>query len=92
LAKDKRVEVLFEPDQYRLLEDAAHRSGKSIGWMVREAVAKYVTMPSREERMAAMERFLALPPVSVGDPEELKAEIIKDMDDYLERKLTPEAD
>lgn len=94
MAKDKRVEVLFEPSEYRVLEDAAHRQGKSVGSMIREAVAKYVAGPSREERIAAMKRLLSGKyDIDVPEsPEELKAEIIADMDDYLEKKLNVEAD
>ena len=77
MAKDKRVEVLFESQQYKRLEEAAHREGKSVGALVREAVAKYVVAPTEEERQAAVDRILsgeyAIGPV--GSPEEIKKEI-----------------
>ena len=30
MAKDKRVEVLFEPQQYKRLEEVAQRPGKAV--------------------------------------------------------------
>ena len=89
MAKDKRVEVLFEPAEYKLLEDAAHREGKSVGSMVREAVVKYVTGPTQAEREQIWQELMALQGMGgpSGSPEEIKAELIEGLDDHLERKL-----
>ncbi len=89
MVKDKRVEVLFEPSEYRILEDAAQRQGKSVGAMVREAVVKYVTGPSQEKREAAIKHLRSLQGQGgpVGSPEEIKAEIIAGIDEYLDKKL-----
>ena len=76
MAKDKRVEVLFEPGDYRLLEGVARRDGKSVGHVIREAVAKYVVRPTEEERQRAFEHFLGMEPVPVGSPEEEKKIIV----------------
>jgi len=91
MAKDKRVEVLFEKTEYKILEDAAHRQGKAVGAVIRDAVAKYVTESDRKSRIEAMQRLLAIDGGPVGSPEEIKAEIIKGMDDYLRKKLGDEA-
>ncbi len=89
MVKDKRVEVLFEPSEYRILEDAAQRQGKSVGAMVREAVVKYVTGPSQEKREAAIKHLRSLQGQGgpVGSPEEIKAEIMAGIDEYLDKKL-----
>lgn len=71
MAKDKRVEVLFEPSEYKVLEDAAHRQGKSVGAMVREAVVKYVTGPSEAERRAAFDDFMKIDGGPAMDPDDL---------------------
>lgn len=89
MAKDKRVEVLFEPRDYQRLEEIARRERKSVGSLVREAVAKYVTRPSNEEREVAWERLLSMNTgIDWGSPEELREEyartkyesIVKGMD------------
>lgn len=38
----KKVMVLFEPGQYLRLKDRARARGTSVGFLVREAVEKYV--------------------------------------------------
>jgi hypothetical protein len=92
VAKDKRVEVLFELQQYKRLEDAAHRAGKSVGAMVREAVEQYVVRPSEEERQRAWERMLSgvydIGPV--GSPEQLKEEIARGMYERTVKSMGPE--
>ena len=85
MAKDKRVEVLFEPQDYRLLEKEARRRGKSVGSLVREAVAKYVAGPSEAAREAAWEHFFAMGKAGAGgpsgSPEEIKEEILRGYDE-----------
>ena len=62
----KRVEVLFDPKQYTALEQEARRRGKSMGWLIREAVERLYLAPSRQERLEAVKRLtsqnLDLPP------------------------------
>lgn len=81
MAKDKRVEVLFEPAEYRILEDAAHRQGKAVGAVIREAVAKYVVTPSAAERERALQDLLSIDGGIVGSPEEIKEEILRGYDE-----------
>lgn len=89
MAKDKRVEVLFDPADYKRLEEVAHREGKAVGAMIREAVAKYVTGPSEAEREAAWADFWKMAEEEVGgpmgSPEELKEEILRGYDEDDER-------
>lgn len=75
MAKDKRVEVLFEPSEYRTLEDAAHREGMSVGHVIREAVAKYVAGPTQEQRRKALENILSMEPIEMPEWEVLKEEM-----------------
>ena len=77
MAKDKRVEVLFEPQQYKRLEEVAQREGKAVGALIREAVEKYVVAPSEEERERAWDHFFSLAGKGgpSGSPEEIKEEI-----------------
>jgi hypothetical protein len=88
MAKDKRVEVLFEPRDYQRLEEIARRERKSVGSVVREAVAKYVTRPSDEEREAAWDRFFAMESgIDPGSPEDIKAVLVSGLDDYLNKNV-----
>ena len=48
--KTKRVEVLFEPVEYKTLEAAARIRGEPVGAVIREAVAKYVAGPRNKVR------------------------------------------
>ena len=91
MAKDKRVEVLFEEKAYSRLEEAARARKQSVGSLVREAVAKYVVHPTEDERQRAFDHFLSLEGHGgpVGTPEEIKRiitdsqyiEILKSMND-----------
>lgn len=76
MALDKRVEVLFDEKEYKRLEEAAEAQGRSVGSVVREAVAEYVTGPSEEEKRRAIE-WIASQRGPVGSPEEIK-KIIED--------------
>ena len=57
--KSKRVEVLFDPREYRSLEERAEAEGRSVGSMIREAVAMYVVSPSEQKKKEALEWILA---------------------------------
>ena len=89
MAKDKRVEVLFDEKAYSRLEEAARAKKQSVGSLVREAVAKYIVEPTQEERQRAFEDFMSIEGGPVGTPEEIKKiitdsqyiEILKSMND-----------
>ncbi len=89
MAKDKRVEVLFEPSEYKRLEAVARQKGKSVGHLIREAVAHYVVRPSEELREAAWRDILAMAEERaggpMGSPEEVKEEILRAYDEDDER-------
>ena len=69
--KSKRVEVLFDPKDYRTLEERAQAEGRSVGSMIREAVAMYVAAPSEREKQEALEWIFAGED-DLGSWEELK--------------------
>jgi Ribbon-helix-helix protein, copG family len=82
MAKDKRVEVLFDPVDYKRLEEVARREGKPVGAMIREAVAKYVGGPSEAERERTLQDFLSINTgIDPGTPEDIKEVILKGYDE-----------
>lgn len=75
-AKWQRVQVLLPPDQYRALRERAARQRVSMGALVREALSRELNLPTREERLAAVERMgrMDLP---VADWRQMKREILE---------------
>lgn len=85
--RSKRVEVLFEPKEYSHLERIARVNKRSVGSLVREAVAKYVAGPDQEKRRKAVEWFLSHHEGPVGSPEEIKRDIVDDQYDAILKSL-----
>ena len=46
----KRVEVLFDPEDYRAIEELAPSQGKTVDSMVHQAVKHQYLSPSMEQR------------------------------------------
>jgi predicted transcriptional regulator len=86
MKKDRRVEVLFDEKDYRELEERARVKHRSVGALIREAVAEYVIGPSREEKRKALE-WMAAQSGPVGSPEEIKADIIRSITEGIEKSL-----
>jgi predicted transcriptional regulator len=84
---NKRVEILFDEKDYRQLEGAARKRRQSVGAVVREAVAKYVTDADRKRRREAVEWIKSQDFGPVGSPEELKEEILTAMDEAIDKNL-----
>jgi hypothetical protein len=59
VALTKRVEVLFDPDHYRIVEQLARSQGKTVGALVRKAVEQIYLKPTLEERKAAVQGLLS---------------------------------
>jgi hypothetical protein len=78
---DRRVQVLFDPEEYALLEAQARQEKRSVGSIVRDSVrsALSTTLSSRQ---AALARLLASaensPAVPVGDWATVKEEFERD--------------
>jgi len=85
--KSKRVEVLFDPKEYRTLEERARIEGRPVGAVIREAVEKYVIRPRDEERREAFEWLRSQTWDDVGDWEEEKEKIIRARIDAIEKSL-----
>jgi hypothetical protein len=74
MPKDRRLQVLVEDEQYRAIAAVAGERGVSVATVVREALGRYlVAGPDQVEQAAA--RILDAPPMPVGDPSELRAEL-----------------
>ena len=56
----KRVEVLFDPDHYRVIEQLARSEGKTVGALVRKAVEQQYLRPNVERRRAAVRDLLSM--------------------------------
>ena len=74
----KRVEVLFDPEDYRAMEELARSRGQTLGSLVRKAVERQYLSPSVEKRQAAIQRFLDQPEIDLGTWEEAKEAIEKE--------------
>jgi hypothetical protein len=85
--KSKRVEVLFDPKEYRTLEERARIEGRSVGAMVREAVEKYVIRPRDEKRRKAFEWLQSQRFEDIGDWDQVKKEIIEARTAAIEKSL-----
>ena len=84
----KRVEVLFEPAEYRRLEEIAHAGKRSVGSVVREAVEKYVLQPTQEQRRKAADWIASQTWEDIGgDWEEVKREIIEERVRQIDKSL-----
>ena len=72
----KKTTLLFDEDVYEKLKDKARRDNVSIGGLVREAVATYYGMKTKEEKNKALERLKDLD-LPTGSPEDIESQIIK---------------
>ena len=60
MALTKRVEVLFDPQHYQVMEQLARSQGKTVGALVRKAVEQVYLGPTMEQRRAAVQDLLSL--------------------------------
>lgn len=78
MALTRRVEVLFEPDQYRELERISRSKRESVADLVRKAVEQQYLRPTLEQRQAAVKRLLSQQ-FDLGDWEDVKREMEEDL-------------
>ena len=83
MALTKRVEVLFDPGRYSLLEQIARSHGETIGALVRRAVEQQYLGPTLAQRRAAVEGLLS-EEVDLGTWEEAKAAIEREVVKHFE--------
>ena len=82
----KRVELLFEPRQYALLEQIAKREKESVAALIRSGVEKVYLLDAEQERRAAFKR-LASEEIDFGSWEEVKQQILLGYTEDLEEEL-----
>ena len=76
MAKTKRVQILMDPAEFRVLEGLAHKRGSSVSDLMREAArAQLLDGVERSRRAAALRDFLGLPEVALPSWNELEQEI-----------------
>ena len=84
MALDKRVEVLFDKENYSYLEHLDKRDKTSVGKLIREAVATVYLEKEVDKRRGALKRILGMEPVDFGPDwaktswEEFKEEIAEE--------------
>ena len=79
---NRRLQVLLDDERMERLERRSAETGASVGEVVRRAIDEAVPAP-REDRMAAVERFLSYPPMPVDDWDVMKREMLDEL--YGER-------
>ncbi len=71
-----RAQILFPEDEYRRLKAAAQEQRRSIGSLVREAVAKQMGDEARQKRIEAAQRLISLN-APVADWPQMEEEIMR---------------
>jgi len=80
----KKTTLLFEEDAYNKLKEKAKREKTSIGELVREAVATFYGMKSKEDRLKALSNLKSLN-LPIADSEQIEKEILKGVVDDKEK-------
>lgn len=70
-----KTTVLFEPRQYEQLKRIAASNKRSVGDLIRQAVAEKYSLSDRRARIEAVERLSKMS-APAGDWKEMEAEII----------------
>ena len=73
---ERRVQVLFDPDEYALLESAARQAQRSVASIIRESVHRTLAQPVSARQIALgrlFDRADSAPAQPVGDWEAVKA-------------------
>jgi predicted transcriptional regulator len=83
----KRVEVLFDEDEYRRLEELARAKGRSIGALIRAAVARDYLAPDEERRHEAFKWLTSQTFDFLGDWEDVKRELLEAQYDAIVKSL-----
>lgn len=78
---NRRVHVLLDDDRLERLRRCAEATGSSVGAVVRQAIDHELARDDRAQALAALESFLAAPPLPVGEPDELDRELEEMMDE-----------
>ena len=74
MALTRRVEFLFDPDQYSRLEEIARSRGVSVAAVIRSAVDREHLRPALAEKRVAVEELLRIE-APVGTWEEVQEDM-----------------
>ena len=80
---NRRMHVLLDDERLERLRRRAEARGSSVGSVVRDAIDRELDRGPDPAAMAALESFLAAPPVPVGEPDELDRELEEMMDEEI---------
>ncbi|MBI2862594.1 MAG: hypothetical protein HYX89_07225 [Chloroflexi bacterium] len=83
MAFTRRVELLFDPEEYAQLEQIARGQKASVGALVRRAVEQVYLGPTEARKQAAVERIIRQR-VDFGPWDELKAIIASEAAGHFE--------
>lgn len=72
----KKATLLFDEDVYEKLREKSGIDNVSIGELVREAVAVYYGIKSKEEKLIALNKLKSMN-LPVTSPENIEKEILK---------------
>jgi hypothetical protein len=72
----KKTTLLFEEEVYNKLKEKAKTEKASIGELVREAVATFYGMKSKEDKLKALKNLKSLD-LPTADSEKIEKEILK---------------
>ena len=81
---NRRVHVLLDDERLERLRLRAAATGASVGAVVRDAIDHELDRQDRSAALAALESFLAAPPLPVGTPEELERELEEAWDEEID--------
>jgi hypothetical protein len=82
-ALNRRVQVLLDDERLERLRRRASVAGSSVGAVVRGAIDRELDRGPDPAARAALESFLAAPPLPVGSPEELD----RDLDRWWDEEI-----
>lgn len=81
---NRRVHVLLDDNRLERLRERSAATGMSVGAVIRAAIDRELDRDDRSEAVAALEAFLAAPPVHVGTPEELERDLERWWDEEID--------
>ena len=75
---NRRLQVLLDDERMERLERRSAETGASVGEVVRRAIDEALPA-AREDRRAAVKRFLSYPPMPVDNWDVMKREMLDDL-------------
>jgi len=79
----KRVELMFDPEDYARLEEIARSRGESVAALIRRAVESYYLQPDLEKKHKAVQ-YIISQETDFGSWEEVKEAIGRNIEGLLE--------